>query len=102
MNWDQVSILIAIFGFIMANTVGIVKYLISKIEGLDTRLTKEIEKSMSTYLTRSEFNQVILNLSDEFKQFRKDNLDEYRKINSRLDNMIENFYKITFENRHGQ
>lgn len=98
-GWEHISIFAGITGFIMANTVGIVKYLIAKIEGLDKRLTKEIEKSMSTYLTRVEFTQIIMNLTDEFKALRKDNSEEYRKLNQRLDTMIDNFYKISYEGR---
>jgi hypothetical protein len=101
-GWEHISFAAGIISFIMANTVGIVKYLISKIEDLDKRLTKEIEKSMSTYLTRAEFTQIIMNLTDELKALRSDSNDGYRKLNSRLDTIVDNFYKVSYGGHHGQ
>ena len=97
LNWSVLSIL----GFIIANSFGLVKYMIVRIDRMDRRLTTEIEKAFSTYLrqdTLVELNQIIMNLADEMKEIKRDNITGYRTLNERLDKMVENYYKQNREN----
>ena len=90
-NWSVLSI----FGFILMNSIGLIKYMIAKIDRMDRRITREIEKAFATYLRHDsliELNQIVMNVTDEVKELRTDNIEQNRKLNERLDKMIESHY----------